>query len=89
MRYQVLIQKKVARRLPKLPREVQETFRLLIDDLRSKGPVRKEWPNYSKLGKLTHHCHLSYSWVAVWREDEGDNLILEVNYVGSRENASY
>jgi mRNA-degrading endonuclease RelE of RelBE toxin-antitoxin system len=89
MRYQVLVRKKVAKSLPRLPREVQESFRLLAEDLRRKGPVRKQWPNYSKLGKLTHHCHLRYRWVAVWTEDEDDKLILEVNYVGSREKAPY
>lgn len=89
MHYQVLVRKKVVRSLPRLPREVQESFRLLAEDLRSKGPVQRQWPNYSKLGKLTHHCHLGYSWVAVWKEDEDDKLILEVNYVGSREKAPY
>ena len=60
----------------------------LIEDLREHGPVQHRWKNYSELGELEHHCHLSYHWVACWRETE-KKLILEVYYVGSRENAPY
>lgn len=61
---------------------------MLVNDLIEKGPVQKEWPNFSPLGKNTYHCHLSYSWVAVWY-CEKDSVVLEVTYVGSREDAPY
>jgi hypothetical protein len=58
----------------------------LLDELRDYGPERANWMNYSKLGKDEYHCHLSYHWVACWKVLE-KNLVLEVYYVGSRENA--
>jgi hypothetical protein len=52
------------------------------------GPVQPYYINYSKLGNSTYHCHLSYRWVACWR-NEKDTFIVEVYYVGSREKAPY
>ncbi len=89
MSYTVSIKRKALKRLQKLPQDVQETFEVLRRDLSRTGPVQRSWPNYSKLGEVTHHCHLKYSWVAVWRENENNELILEVTYVGSREDAPY
>ena len=72
-----------------MPISVQEKFRALVKDIENDGPVQKSWPNYSTVGKVSHHCHLSYKWVAVWRLDENNNMIVEVYYVGSRKNAPY
>jgi len=71
-----------------MPKDIQFKFESLVNDLREKGPIRKEWPNFSKLGKNEYHCHLSYKWVACWYY-ENDSLIIEVYYAGSRENAPY
>lgn len=63
----------------------------LIQDIKATGAVQTKWKNYSKLPELGsnyHHCHLSYSWVAVWREIK-DTIVVEVTYAGSRENAPY
>jgi hypothetical protein len=49
----------------------------------------KRWQNYSPLGKNKHHCHLTYSYVACWEEVQGEIRLLEVYYVGSREDAPY
>ncbi len=49
----------------------------------------KEWNNYSKLGQGQHHCHLTRSYVACWKEVDKEIKILEIYYVGSRENAPY
>ena len=87
--YEVLIKKKALKIIKGMPIAVQEKFRALVKDIENDGPVQKSWPNYSTVGKVSHHCHLSYSWVAVWRLDENDNMIVEVYYVGSRENAPY
>lgn len=73
----------------KLPKNVQRDLEALIADLRAAGPVRGDWPNYSKLGGNRHHCHLSYSYVVVWEVMENELRIIEVTYVGSRENAPY
>ena len=86
--YRVNIGKKALKGLPKLPLLVQKKLNLLLKDLRDFGPVQPNWPNYSKLGSDKYHCHLGYSWVACWESEKG-TLIIEVYYVGSRENAPY
>jgi len=64
-------------------------FEKLVEDLEQKGPVRKEWSKYGKLkGTNTHHCHLSYKWVACWVETK-KGIEIEVTYAGSRESAPY
>lgn len=89
MSWTVAIHKKVKKGLSKLPKNVQEAFESLVVDLQEGGPVRGDWPNYSKLADGTHHCHLNYSYVVVWAEEDKQLKLIEVNYVGSRENASY
>ncbi len=88
MRCEILIKKKVARGLAKLPGEVQKLFFLLVADLQTDGPIQKSWRNFSALGEDRYHCHLSYRYVAcwTWRKNE---ITIEVYYVGSREKAPY
>ena len=88
MIYKVGLTKNTLKSVLKLPKKVQEKFALLLNDLRANGPIQAKWMNYSKLDKQTYHCHLTYKYVACWR-NEKDKLILEVYYVGSRENAPY
>ena len=71
-----------------MPIKIQNKLAILIDDLEEKGPVQKEWKNFSSLGKNEYHCHLSYHWVAWWRWEK-NSIIIEVDYAGSRENAPY
>ena len=86
--YKVKIKRKIERKLEKLPQNIQDAFFELVDDLREKGPIQPNWPNYSKLSKNKYHCHLNYNYVACWR-NEGKTIRIEVYYVGSRENAPY
>ncbi|MCX5845642.1 MAG: hypothetical protein NTW12_04690 [Deltaproteobacteria bacterium] len=86
--YKVLVKKKTIKEIEKLPIAVQNKLAMLIDDLKERGPIRSDWPNYSKLEKNTYHCHLAYKWVACWYCEE-DSVIIEVYYAGSRENAPY
>ena len=86
--FNVLIKKKVLKNLSRIPLDIQEKFWLLIEEIELKGPARSDWKNYSKIGQNEHHCHLSYHWVACWKE-LNDNLEIEVYYAGSRENAPY
>jgi mRNA-degrading endonuclease RelE of RelBE toxin-antitoxin system len=88
MRYQVRIQKKVDRGLPKLPRHVQQLLFLLIADLQTEGPLQPSWQNFSSLGGDRYDCHLTYRHVACWTCKKGD-IFIEVYYVGSREKAPY
>jgi hypothetical protein len=88
MKYRVILKKKALKGVSKLPKKANQKFSLLLDWLGENGPVAHLFSNYSKLGKNKHHCHLDYSWVACWTQ-EGDELKIEVYYVGSRENAPY
>ena len=86
--YKVLIKKKTLKSIQHLPEPIQQKLANLVEDLRDKGPMQREWPNFSRLETNRYHCHLSYHWVACWSY-EGRSLIIEVYYAGSRENAPY
>lgn len=81
----------------KLPVKVQEVLYQLVREIEVAGPVRGDWPNYSKLSDCEHHCHLKKgkpAYVAVWRESKGEIRLIEVIYVeviyaGSHEKAPY
>jgi len=87
--WEVKIPKKILKQLRTLPFNISDEFHYLVFDLKISGPVRGNWPNYSKLSKAVHHCHLNYSYVAVWTEVNKKLKLIEVIYVGSRENAPY
>lgn len=87
--WQVVISKRAAKRATKLPRKVLKIFEELLLDLARIGPIQPEWPNYSRLLEARYHCHLNYHFVAVWEVVDNEIRILEVTYVGSREDAPY
>lgn len=89
MSWKVNIAKKAAKRAQKLPLNVQALLKALLLDLSKIGPIQHEWANYSKLTHGRYHCHLNYSFVAVWEVTDDEIRILEVTYVGSREGAPY
>ena len=82
MSWTIQVRKKVAKAINKLPKNVRE-------DLEALALVRGDGPNYSKFSDGSHHCHLSYSYVAIWIVIEKNVRLVEVTYVGSRENAPY
>ncbi len=84
MKYEV----RMSARFDKAIRQMPATPYRLFNDIKASGPVQPGYHNYSKLGKNTYHCHLAYRWVACWRNEKG-KLIVEVEYVGSREKAPY
>ena len=86
--YDVKITRRWERTLDDLPKEVQDLFELLHEDLREKGPFRAEWPNYSPLKNDYYHCHLNQDWVAVW-EWKKKTIVIRIEYVGSRGEAPY
>ena len=90
--YEVSIKKRVSKNVIKMPKDEQELFALLIDDLSEFGPIQKQWQNFSSLRKEKrfnkYHCHLSYHWVACWKHEK-NSIIIEVYYAGNRENAPY
>lgn len=89
MNWTVRIKKKVQKKVRKLPQNLKDVLESLVVDLEDRGPVRGDWPNYSKLSDGSHHCHLNYSYVAVWIEENRQLNLIEVVYVGSREDAPY
>jgi mRNA-degrading endonuclease RelE of RelBE toxin-antitoxin system len=91
MKWTVTIQNAVQKQLTKLPVRVVDALIRLLADIELSGPVRGNWPNYSKLTDGRHHCHLKKgrpTYVAVWSENKG-NVTVEVIYVGTHEKAPY
>jgi len=87
--FKVGLKNSVKKSIKKLPSIELVRFKKLVEDLKQNGPVRYNWPNYGLLKETnTHHCHLSYKWVACWVETE-KGIKIEVNYAGSRESAPY
>jgi len=91
--WKVSIPKKTEKQIKKLPKRVQKAMTLLVTEIENSGPVRGNWPNYGKLTRLTHHCHLKKgkapTYVAVWSEVEGKIKLVEVTYAGTHEKAPY
>ena len=88
MSYVVVVRKKAIQNARLLPDKAKMVLKSLLKDLEN-GPVQSRYPHFGKLaGKNEYHCHLAYRWVATWRCEE-DRLLVEVEYVGSRESAPY
>ena len=94
----VRLHAKTIKTLASLPVLVCKALEQLVFDLQANGPVIGSWPNYGKLDRERHHCHLKKgrpTYVAVWRvasevqEDGGSKRIIEVIYVGTHEKAPY
>lgn len=88
--YEVLITKRALKSASKMPRAELIKLNALMSALKVSGPIQANWPNYSLLSRTErkYHCHLSYHWVACWRELD-NRIQIEVYYAGSRENAPY
>jgi hypothetical protein len=92
MNWQVVIRTRVAKAIQRLPQAVRQRYLVLQHELMLQGPVRGNWPNYSKLGATRHHCHLKKgrpTYVAVWEVSDASQRIMEVVYVGTHANAPY
>ncbi len=86
--YKILMNKKALKGMQKMPLKINEKMNVLLKDLRDKGPIRKEWSNFSDLGNNLYHCHLTYKWIACWKHEK-NSIVIEVYYAGSREDAPY
>ncbi|MDE0151698.1 MAG: cytotoxic translational repressor of toxin-antitoxin stability system [Bdellovibrionales bacterium] len=92
MSWQVEYTSKAVRQLKKLPVSIKDTILALVMDIENTGPIRGDWPNFSKLGLINYHCHLKKgkpTYVACWRVLDKKNKIIEVYYVGTHEKAPY
>ena len=86
--YRVVVTKSAQKSIEKMPKREQVNMYALITELRERGAIRKNWPNFSSLGDNKYHCHLSYKWVACWTWEK-ESIVIEVYYAGSREKAPY
>ena len=92
MKWTVEFTGKAKKQADKLPARVRATLFQLVRDIEATGPVRGDWPNYSKLSNHEHHCHLKKgnpTYVAIWRENQGAIRLIEVTYAGTHEKAPY
>jgi mRNA-degrading endonuclease RelE of RelBE toxin-antitoxin system len=92
MSWTVRIHKQVDKQAARLPRTVLDRLLLLVEEISHAGPVRGNWPHYSKLGDGRHHCHLKRgrpTYVAVWEERDREIKLIEVVYAGTHEKAPY
>jgi mRNA-degrading endonuclease RelE of RelBE toxin-antitoxin system len=92
MKWSVEFTGKAKKQTDKLPVRIREVLFLLVQEIATAGPVRGDWPNYSKLSGDRHHCHLKKGkpcYVAIWREHKGKIRFIEVTYAGTHEKAPY
>lgn len=89
MKWEVEYSKKSSKQVKQLPAKIFDILMTLEAEIELLGPVRGNWPNYSKLGKDQHHCHLSHKYVACWQVIDKKVQLVEIYYVGGRENAPY
>lgn len=90
--WHVRFSRKAEKSLGKLPKPVIQALTSLMHQIEAEGPMRGDWPNYSKLGPKRHHCHIKKgkpTYVAVWDELESGIQIVEVTYAGTHEKAPY
>lgn len=91
----VRLNAKSRKRKEKLPPEIAANFLALLTQLELTGPAQPAWPHYGKLRNTkteTHHCHLNTGrpvYVAVWQVQNKQIRLMEINYVGTHENAPY
>jgi len=89
----VLYSRRAAKQRAQLSVRWRKVLAALVVEIKRGGPVRGNWPNYSKLGPTNHHCHLNKkgnpTYVAVWEVTDRTINIVEVTYVGTREKAPY
>lgn len=92
MNWTVTIHRRATKRIGKLPEAARKSLIALIRAIEIDGPVRGDWPNYSKLGGDRHHCHLkkgSPTYVAVWEVRDRKIRLVEITYAGTHEDAPY
>jgi len=90
--WSVAIKRKLRKQLAQLPKTVRASLVTLMKDIENYGPVRGNWPNYSRLSGNRHHCHLKKgqpTYVAVWEVKDMEIKLVEVIYAGTHEKASY
>jgi mRNA-degrading endonuclease RelE of RelBE toxin-antitoxin system len=88
----VKILKRALKQVDRLPVKVRESLADLIRDMELHGPIRGNWPNYSRLSENHHHCHIKKgqpTYVTVWEVTDKGIKLIEVIYAGTHEKTPY
>ena len=88
--WNVTVSRRATRQIQALPDHLKAKVFTLLKEIEGTGPVRGDWPNYSKLPGNRHHCHIKKgrpTYVMVWQAI--DLKTVEVTYVGTHERAPY
>lgn len=75
-----------------LPERAIKAFTMLLIQLETLGPYRKEWPNYTEMTKKDYHCHIKKgnpTYVVCWRILDKNKKLMEVYYAGTHEKSPY
>ena len=83
---------KLSKSIAQLPEHVRLKMFALAKDLESKGPMQPGWPNFSKLGDNSYHCHIKKgkpTYVVCSRVLSKEDKLLEIYYAGTHEKAPY
>ena len=92
MIWTVQIMRRALKQIDRLPVKVRESLADLIRDMELHGPVRGNWPNYSRLSENRHHCHIKKgqpTYVTIWEVTDKGIKLIEVTYAGTHEKAPY
>ena len=92
MIWTVKIMRRALKQVDRLPVKVRESLADLIRDMELHGPVRGNWPNYSRLSENRHHCHIKKgqpTYVTIWEVTDKGIKLIEVTYAGTHEKAPY
>lgn len=92
MIWTVKIMRRALKQVDRLPVKVRESLADLIRDMEFHGPVRGNWPNYSRLSENRHHCHIKKgqpTYVTIWEVTDKGIKLIEVTYAGTHEKAPY
>lgn len=92
MIWTVKIMRRALKQIDRLPVKVREGLADLIRDMELHGPVRGNWPNYSRLSENRHHCHIKKgqpTYVTIWEVTDKGIKLIEVTYAGTHEKAPY
>ena len=92
MIWTVKIMRRALKQGDRLPVNVRENLTDLIRDMELHGPVRGNWPNYSRLSENRHHCHIKKgqpTYVTIWEVTDKGIKLIEVTYAGTHEKAPY
>ncbi len=92
MTWTVMLSRQALQQVDTLPVNLKENLIDLIRDIEHHGPVRGNWPNYSRLSNDRHHCHIKKgkpTYVAIWEVTDKGIKLIEVTYAGTHEKAPY